>query len=84
MDDAIAIIERLKHPGPKKHVSPLMVCFALAGTGKNREALEWLERGIAEKDGETLIFFRSRMLGDLRNDPHYQALVRRLDAQLWQ
>ena len=79
-NEAEAIIERLRHSGSRQRVSPMILCYALAGMGRNREALDALERGMY-KDGLTFINYRSRALGDLKLDPRYQAIIRRADAR---
>jgi Tfp pilus assembly protein PilF len=81
---ALAIIERLRHVQGKQYVSPMIFCVALAGVGKNAEAVDWLKRGIEQKDTITFLYFRGRMLGDLTKDPRYQAVIRRVDAELSQ
>ena len=81
MKEAQAILERLQHPGPRLRVSPLAIGYVLLGMGKRGEAIEWLEKGVRQKDFITFLYFRSRMLEPLRNDPRYQALIRRLDAE---
>ena len=78
--EAEAIIERLRHPGSGQRVSPMALSYALAGTGRNREALDSLESGMY-KDKLTFINYRSRLLGDLRLDPRYQAIIRQADAR---
>ena len=84
IDAANAIIERLQHSQGKQYVSPVLLSYAYAGVGKNTEAIEWLKRGVDQRDLITGFLFRSRMLGDLTKDSRYQALIRSIDAQFRQ
>jgi len=74
--NALYIKQKEYHQAGKLHVAPLAITCALLG--KKQEALSVLEEAYKEHDIETLAVLSHPCLLTLRNDPRYQALIRRV------
>ena len=81
-DAALAMIDALLAPGGSTFVSPYGIASTYAVAGRNAEALDWLERAHAARDG-TLVWIKVHpRLDGLREEPRFRELLRamRLDA----
>jgi len=60
-------------------VAPHSVVTLYALAGENDQALEWLERGYDERDPNMPYLSVERVLDNLRDDPRFQDLLRRMN-----
>jgi len=78
LQQARQLAETFKAAGDRRYIPPTYVGMIYAGLGHNEEALVWLEKAFAERaDGLTWLNVEP-MLDDLRSDPRYQDLIRRI------
>ena len=76
--EALLLIAELKRTARHRYVSPLLFMNAYSGLDKN-QTLTWLERGYEEHD-EWMVWTKVWPLNDeLRSDPRFQALIRRMN-----
>ena len=60
-------------------VTPLLVARLYAHAGKKDQALDWLERAIEERDPNMVILSVVPVWDNLRDDPRFQDLLRRMN-----
>jgi tetratricopeptide (TPR) repeat protein len=72
------LAEKFKASAIKRYIPPTYVGMLYAGLGNREEALAWLERAFEERaDGLTWLNV-DPMLDELRSDPRFQDLIRRI------
>jgi TolB-like protein/Flp pilus assembly protein TadD len=68
----------LEEATQREGVSPVLIADIYTGRGETDEAFAWLERGLRERDPQT-IFLKARPTFDpLRSDPRFDDLLRRI------
>ena len=78
IEQARRLAEKFKASAIKRYIPPTYVGMLYAGLGNRKEALTWLERAFEERaDGLTWLNV-DPMLDDLRSDPGFQDLIRRI------
>jgi TolB-like protein/Flp pilus assembly protein TadD len=78
IEQARRLAEKFKASAIKRYIPPTYVGMLYAGLGNRKEALAWLERAFEERaDGLTWLNV-DPMLDDLRSDPGFQDLIRRI------
>jgi len=58
---------------------PYDVAVTYAQLNDKEKALEYLEKGIRERDGQVFLINMNPQFDNLRNDPRFQELIRRLN-----
>ncbi len=76
--DARAILDKLTQADPAGHACVKGIIAVLAGMGEVDQAFEWMDRGIAERDGAVLSLRVSPPCVPLMNDPRFEAAARRM------
>jgi TolB-like protein/Tfp pilus assembly protein PilF len=76
--EALAMLEGLRQLPSTRYVPPYSVALVHAGLGDRDQALAWLEKAYGERSDYMLYLNREPMLDDLRSDPRFAALVRRV------
>ena len=80
--EAQKIIERLKKQAKQRYVPPYAVSWIHIGLGEKQQALEWFEKSYENRE-DTLLWLNSDpSLDDLRSEPRFQDLVRRVGLPL--
>ncbi|MEP7339360.1 MAG: tetratricopeptide repeat protein [Acidobacteriota bacterium] len=79
-DEAQKLLAQLQEEAKHKHVSPYDIAKIYAGLGEKDQAFIWLEKAIAERDGNlTDPGLNVDVVFDtLRSDPRFQDLLRRV------
>jgi TolB-like protein/Flp pilus assembly protein TadD len=78
MEQAKRISEALRKTLATRYVPPTYFAMLYAGLGDRTRALMWLEKALAERaDGLTWLAVEP-MLDDMRDDPRFQELVRKV------
>lgn len=76
--EADRILAQLKAQGTRRYVSPVGIAVVYLGMGDKPQAMEWLEKGYAER-ADWLVYLRTEPVFDsLRSDPRFQDLLHRL------
>lgn len=78
-DEALAIIAELRSESTKRFVPGYSLAIAYLALGKREEALESLETDIAERSPFVSYIACQFMLDDLRSDPRFRQMLRRLN-----
>ncbi|MGB8509212.1 MAG: protein kinase, partial [Pyrinomonadaceae bacterium] len=77
-DEALEIVARLQNPARDAYVSPYYFALIYAGLNERDEAFDWLEKAFEARD-EWLIWLGTEpKLDDLRSDPRFADLLRRV------
>jgi tetratricopeptide (TPR) repeat protein len=78
-DKAEEILDSLRKRSVREHISGYGIALIYAGLGDRDRAFEWLEKAVAERD-ELLTRARGDpQLDSLRDDPRFDALLRRMN-----
>lgn len=78
IDDAQDILSRLIDEVERDNASPYDIAIIYAGLGENDEAFEWLERAYQERDGVMTHLKVTPLLDNLRSDPRFVNIVRKV------
>jgi len=65
----------------KEHVSPFFFALVFAGLNDKEKALEWLEKSYEEKSGSVRYLKMEPRLQNLRNEPRYSALMKKIGLE---
>ncbi len=76
--EARAEVNELLKLSKQRYVSPYNVAMIYAGLGDRMETFAWLERGIEQRDPKMVILNVDHKFHDLRDDPRFQDLLRRV------
>jgi len=76
--DALKMIERLKEQSKRRYVPPFAIAIIHIGLGEKEQALDLLEKSYENRE-DTMTWLNSDpILDDLRSEPRFQELVRRV------
>ena len=78
IEEARTIADSLADLATREYVLPLGVAAAYSGIGHRAAALDWLERMEAEDSTQRMWLLTYSAFDDLRDDPRFKAMVRRL------
>lgn len=78
-DEARRILEQLEELSKQRYVSPFLVGRIHTALGKKDEALRWLETAYRERDAWMVLLKTDPRLDDLRPDPRFKDLLRRMN-----
>ncbi len=76
--EARKILADLIERSRRSYVSPTNIAVVYAGLGENDEAMEWLEKAVAEHNAGLLTLKVHPVFDPLRSDPRYQDLLCRI------
>ncbi|MEO8623267.1 MAG: protein kinase [bacterium] len=76
--DAESVRADLERRAESEYVSPVALATACIGLGDNARALDWAERAFDDRRGWLAYFTVNPLLDPLRDEPRFQALVRRV------
>jgi eukaryotic-like serine/threonine-protein kinase len=76
--EARAVLDGLLKLSTERHVSPHNIALVYIGLGEPEEALAWLERAFEQRDGRMVFLKVEPKWNNLRGDPRFQDLLRRL------
>ncbi len=77
--DAEKEIEQLKKLSKERYVPALSIAVVYAGLGENDRAFEWLDKAYEQREGWLAWYFLfDPEFDNLRSDPRYTALLRRI------
>ena len=72
-------LEKAKQLWEGEYVSPYRIATIYAVLGEKDEAFKWLEKGVAEYDGQMDCLKMDPIVDPLRSDPRFQALLHRMN-----
>ncbi len=81
--DSEAILEQLTTRSRTDYVSPFAMTLAYSGLGEWDRVLEWLEKGVEERDVLVVSIMKSEptLVDSVRGHPRYKALLRKMNLE---
>ena len=76
--EARAVLDELLKLSTERYVPPYYIALIYNGLGERDESLSWLERSYRERDGPIVFLKVEPKWNNLRSDPRFQDLLRRL------
>ncbi|HUP61248.1 MAG TPA: tetratricopeptide repeat protein [Thermoanaerobaculia bacterium] len=76
--EARAIARELEAVWPTGQIAPAQIAWIYSGLGENDRAFFWLEKALETRDVSLRDSIRMVMLSELRDDPRYDELLRRI------
>jgi hypothetical protein len=73
-----AVLDELRKLSTEKYVPPYNFAIVYNALGDNGRALDFLEKGLAEKDVRMVFLKIEPKWNNLRNEPRFQELMRRV------
>ena len=75
------VLDTLFVVNKKEPVSPFFFALVYAGLNDKEKALEWLQKAYEEKSGSVRYLKMEPRLQNLRNEPHYAALMKKIGLE---
>lgn len=79
--EARAVLCRIQAIAAQAYVSPTSFVWVYVGLGEIKEAFVWMERAIDERDSMIIPIKTYAFLDPLRGDPHFLALLRKMNLE---
>lgn len=79
--DAVRMLSEMKNKGERRYISNFDYALVYSGLGDNNRAFEFLERGYRAHDGNLVYIKADPLFADLRTDPRYHDLARRIGLE---
>ena len=77
--EARSILERLLKSSAEKYISPYTIALVYNGLDEHDKTLSWLERAYAQRSAAIVFLKVEPKWNNLRSDPRFQDLLRRLE-----
>jgi eukaryotic-like serine/threonine-protein kinase len=78
-DEAIKLLNQLKRESGERYVPSYAIAVIYLGLGEKDEALNWLEKDIAEHSTQATYYAIVPELDDVRPEPRFKEMLRRLN-----
>jgi hypothetical protein len=72
------VLGELKELSKRQYVQPSYISMLYSGLGDKEQAFEWFEKAYADRDDRLIFVITDPMLDNMRSDPRFQDLVRRI------
>ena len=79
--EARSVLEELLKSSAERYASPYHIALVYNGLGRRNEALAWLERAYVERSTGMVFLKVEAKWNNLRSDPRFQDLLRRVGLQ---
>ena len=79
--EARALLDELLKLSDTTYVPPFNIAVVYNGLGETEKTLDYLEKGLAEKDGRLIFLKVEPMWAGLRSEPRFAALLRQLNFE---
>ena len=81
--EAEALLEKLMARSRTDYISPFAMALVYSGLGESDQVIEWLEKGVEERDVLVVSIIRSEhlLLSPVWGYPRYQALLRKMNLE---
>ena len=81
-EEARGLLEELLRVSSQRHVSPGNIALIYNSLGERDETFSWLERGFEERDPKMVFLKVEPKWNNLREDPRFQDLMRRVGFEV--
>ena len=78
-DEARKVLDEIKLESTQRYVQSFSFALAHLGLGEKGEALNWLEKEIAERGAGTRYYANAPELDDLQAEPRFKAMLKQLN-----
>jgi TolB-like protein len=78
---ALGIVNDLERRSARELIPPFFIAVAYAGLGDTTRGIEWLNRGIDQRDSYIPENFFEPLLDPLRSGPGFQQVLKRMDLE---
>lgn len=78
---ARALLDELLKLSETAYVPPFNIAVVYNGLGETKKTLDYLEKGLAEKDGRMVFLAVEPMWADLRSEPRFIELMKQMNFQ---
>ena len=75
------MLEALRSRAPNRYTPPYNIAVILNGLGETEDALEWLERAVAERDVHVVFLKRDTKWEAYRQKPRFKRILKRLSLE---
>jgi eukaryotic-like serine/threonine-protein kinase len=79
--EARAILEQIEQESKTKYIQPLSIAALHAALEQKNEAFEWLEKAYKDRNTEIILLKTDPLFDNLRSDPRFADLLRRIGVQ---
>ena len=79
LEDASSVLKRLLELSSQRYVPPTSIAILYLGMGQHETAIEWLEHGYEDRDGDMVLLKVWPVLDPLRGKPRFESLLRRMN-----
>jgi tetratricopeptide (TPR) repeat protein len=77
--EALALLSELEREATATYVPNVVIAYVYIGLGQTREALDLLEKDVDERSSMTAYFAIDPVYEDLRSEPRFKAMLKRLN-----
>ncbi len=78
-DGARKLLEEMKQDSTSRYVQSFSIGMIHIGLGEKANALDWLEKEVAERGAATRYYATAGELDDLRSEPRFKAMLKQLN-----
>ncbi|MCA1600447.1 MAG: protein kinase [Acidobacteria bacterium] len=79
IDEAMRLLNQLKLESAQRYVPSYAIAIVFIGLNEKDEAIKWLEKDVAERSFYASYYAVSPELDDLRSDPRFKVMLKRLN-----
>jgi TolB-like protein/DNA-binding winged helix-turn-helix (wHTH) protein/Flp pilus assembly protein TadD len=76
--EAETLLKELLKAANERYIPPYHIAFVYNGLGEHNKALEWLERGVEQRDTKMVFLGVESKWNNIRDDPRFQNLLKRI------
>lgn len=80
-NEALKMLAKLNSEAKTKYISPYYFALIYANLGDKDKAFEWLEKAYREREGRMTLIKVDALLNNLRTDPRFSDLLKRLKLE---
>ncbi|HLE63974.1 MAG TPA: hypothetical protein VI750_12570 [Pyrinomonadaceae bacterium] len=77
--EATKLLKELKQESTRRYVPSYAIALACIGLNEKEDAFVWLERQIEERGYWSSVYAVAPELDELRDDPHFKEMLKRLN-----
>ena len=78
-DEARKLLDEIKQESAQGYVQSFSFAIAYIGLGETDEALNWLEKEVAERGSNTRYFASAPELDDVKSEPRFKTMLKQLN-----